>query len=120
MANIGYVESILGPLPAPAKQPVSQAFEYVLGNLSFGAVEHQTRATNFQAYWLTSTTSPTANQEVSIAHGLGRAPSFAIPVLALNQVNSQTPVLSIPRAADASRVYFSSASTSVVFNVLVG
>lgn len=120
MANIGYVESILGTLPAPAKQPVSQAFEYVLGNLSFGAVEHQTRATNFQAYWLTGRTSTTANQEVSIAHGLGRVPSYAFQVLALNQVNSQNPVLSVPRAADVNRVYVSSASTNVAFTLMVG
>lgn len=120
MANIGYVESQLGTLPPNQKGPIKAAFEYVLDNISFGVVEHQTRATNFQAYWYTSTTAATANQEFSIAHGLGRTPSFAIPVLPLDQVNSQTPVLKVSRAADNNRLYLSSASTSIPFAVLVG
>jgi hypothetical protein len=120
MANIGYIESVLGGIPKEQQAPLKKSFEYVLGNLSYGAVEHQTRATNFQAYWLTGTTSTTANQEFSIAHGLGRTPSFAFPVLPLDQVNSQTVALRVSRAADVNRVYFSSASTNAAIAVLVG
>ena len=120
MANIGYVESSLGPLPAQTKAPIKSAFEYVLKNLSLGAVEHGTIATNLQAVWLTGTTSTTANQEFSIPHGLERTPTFAFPVLALDAVNTQTPVLSVSRAADDRRVYFSCASTGVAVAMLVG
>ena len=120
MASIGYVEASLGGLPREQRGPIKGAFDYVLDNLAFGAVEHQVRATNFQAYWITATTSSVANQEVAIAHGLGKTPAFAFPVLPLDGVNSGTPVLTVTRAADASRLYLSSASTSVAFALLVG
>lgn len=120
MANIGYVEATLGPLKPEQKAPIKQAFEYVLDNLSFGAVEHQTRATNFQAYWLTGTTSTTAQLEFSVVHGLGRTPAFALPVLPLDAVNTQLPSLTVSRAADTNRIYFKSADTGVPFAVLVG
>lgn len=119
MADASYVKSIVGGLEANVKKAISEAFTYVLGNLRFGAVEHQTRATNFQAYWLTGTTSSNASQEFSIAHGLGRIPNVAFPVLPLDQVGSQSVTLQISRASDAQRVYLKSASTSVAFALLV-
>lgn len=120
MANIGYVESVLGPLPAAHKGPLKSAFEHVIKDLAFGPFEDGARVTNLQAVWLTGTTSTTANQEVSVLHGLERTPSFAVPVLPLATVNSQAPVLTVTRAADGTRVYVSSASTNVTFALLVG
>lgn len=120
MANLGGIDAALGPLPPATKAPIKSAFEYVLKNLSLGAMEHGTIATNLQAVWLSGTTSTTANQEFSIPHGLERTPTFALPVLALQAVNTQTPVLSVTRAADDRRVYFSAASTGVAIAVLVG
>ena len=120
MANSGYIDSLLGSLPREQKGAISAAFTYVLKNLSFGVVEHQKQAGNFQAYYLTSTTPAVANTEFSIAHGLGAAPNVLIPVAALNVVNSQIVPLTIARAADDNRVYLKSSSTSAVFAVLVG
>ena len=120
MADRGGVIASLGSLPPEIKGPAIAAFDYVLPNLSLGAVEHGERATNLQAVWLTGTTSTTANQEFSILHGLERTPTYAVPVLALGAVNTQTPVLNVPRAADDRRVYFSAASTGVAIAVLVG
>lgn len=120
MADIGYIESELGTLPADQKRGVLSSFRYTLNNLSFGAVEHQTRATNFQAYYLTSTTPANAQTEFSIAHGLQSAPSVLIPVLALDAVGAQVVPLQVSRAADDKRIYLKSSSTSAAFAVLVG
>lgn len=120
MADIGYIESELGGLAPEQKRPLVSAFRYLLGNLAFGAVEHQTRATNFQAYYLTGTTPAAAQTEFSIAHGLQSAPNVLVPVLALNQVGAQLVPLQIARAADDKRVYLKSSSTSAAIAVLVG
>lgn len=120
MADIGGVKAELASFEGAQKTSLQNAFSYVLNNLTFGAVEHQTRAKNFQAYYLTGTTSSNASTEFSIAHGLGSAPSVLIPVVALNQVGAQLVPLQISRAADDKRVYLKSSSTSAAFAVLVG
>ena len=120
MANPGYVESLLGGLTDDVKKSVGAAFDYVLDNLSFGAVEHQTRATNFQAYWLTGTTSSVANTEFTIAHGMGKTPNVLFAVAPLDSVNAQLVPLQVSRAADVNRIYLKSSSTSAAIAVLVG
>lgn len=120
MADIGAVEAYLAALPPEQKVALKQAFQYVLNNLAFGAVEHQTRATNFQAYYLEGTTSSVAHTEFTIAHGLGRIPHTLIPVAALGSVGAQLVPLTVSRAADANRIYLTSSSTSAAIAVLVG
>lgn len=94
-------------------------FEYVLGNITLGAPEHQERAKNLQAYWLTGTSSTTANQEFSIAHGLNTAPKYAIPAVDLGSSNTKTIRLQTTRPADSKRVYFASPETSANITLLV-
>lgn len=120
MADIGYLKSELAAFEGTQKSGLVNAFTYLLRNLSFGAVAHQEPATNFQAYYLLSTTPAVANTEFSIAHGLASAPSVVIPVLGLDQVNSQIVPLQVSRAADSKRVYLKSSSTSAAIAVLVG
>lgn len=120
MADIGGVKSYFGALSADVKLALTQTFDYVLNNLSLGAVEHQKRATNLQAYYLLGTTPAVAQTEFSIAHGLGYTPSVLIPVAGLDQVGSQIVPLSVSRAADDKRVYLKSSSTSAAMAVLVG
>lgn len=120
MADIGGVKSFLGSLPAETKLALEQTFTYVLNNLSLGAVEHQTRATNLQAYYLTDTTPAVANTEFSIAHGLGYTPNVLLPVAGLTSVGAQIVPLTVSRAADQHRVYLKSSSTSAAIAVLVG
>jgi len=120
VADIGSVESEFGALPTDHRRALVAAFRYVLRNLSFGAVEHQTPATNFQAYYLTGTTSSNANTEFSIAHGLNSAPHVLLPVLDLSAVGGQLVPLTVSRAADDKRVYLKSSSTSAAIAVLVG
>ena len=123
MADISYVKSLLGGLDAPTKKALDQAFTYVLGNIRFGGpqapTEVNTRATNLQAYWLNGTSSTTANQEFSVAHGLGYAPKVLFPVASLSQVGAQVIPLTVSRAADASRVYLKSSVTGAAFTLLV-
>jgi len=119
MATSSYVEALTGPLPADQRAVSKRVWDYVLASLTFGPVEALKRAGNFQAYWLSGTTAAVANQEFSVAHGLGRAPYLAIPVLPLDAVGSQLVPLRVTRAADASRVYFSSSAVSAAVWILV-
>lgn len=119
MADISYIKSLFGGTPTEVRKAAEQAFTYVLGNLTLGAPEDQTRAKNFQWYWFEATTSSVANQEFSFAHGLGRIPNVVIPVLPLGTVGARTVNLQVTRAADDNRVYLSSPSTSAPILVMV-
>lgn len=119
MADASFIKSLFGDTPDAVKKAADQAFTYLLGNLTLGAPEDQTRAKNFQWYWYEATTSSVANQEFSFSHGLGRIPTVMIPVLPLGSVGAKTVNLEVSRAADASRVYLKSASTSASIMVLV-
>ena len=119
MADVSYIKSLFGNTPDAVKKAAEQAFTYVLGNLTLGVPEDQTRAKNFQWYWFEATTSSVANQEFSFSHGLGRIPNVIIPVLPLGSVGARTVNLQVTRAADANRVYLSSPSTSAPVVVLV-
>ena len=120
MADIGYIKAELAAFQGAEKNGLLNAFTYLLNNLAFGSVDHQTRATNFQLYYLESTTPSSSNTEFSIAHGLGSTPMTLIPVLDLGAVGSQIVPLTVSRAADDKRVYLKSSSTSAAFAVLVG
>lgn len=119
MANPSYIESLVGNLPPEHRLAWKRCMDYVLRNLRLGPVVDQSRSENLQAYYYTATTSSTANKEFSIAHGLGRIPYVVVPVLSLDSVNQQIVPLRVTRAADASRIYLSSASTSAAVAVLV-
>lgn len=119
MADLAYVESVFGATDKETKKAAVESFRYVLGNLTMGAPEEARRAKNFQWYWFSATTSSNANEEFSIAHGLGRTPSVIIPVLPLNVVGARLVDLQVSRAADMNRIYLKSASTSAAIMVLV-
>lgn len=119
MADIGYVESELGNLPPEYKRGIVAAFRYVLNNFAFSPTDRG-RATNFQLYYKSGTTSPTVNGEFSIAHGLNSAPSVLFQVLPLSEVGTQMVPLQVSRAADDRRVYLRSSSTSAAITVAVG
>lgn len=114
MANSAYAKSLLGGLPSEIKAAIHRAFEYVVDrSFEFGPVDHQERTANFRGIYLQVETSDVANREVAIAHGLGRTPNMCIPVINPGAVNSRlVGDLTVSRAADASRLYFTSASTS--------
>lgn len=119
MADIGAIRSQLGGIKdADTKRVLTNIFEYLLANLRLGVPEHQTRATNLQAYWQSSTTAADGS-EFSIAHGLASTPRYAIPVLPLGSSGGRLVPLTVTRPADDKRVYLQSASTSAPFVLLV-
>lgn len=120
MAVSGYLESLLGGLPADVKRVLTEAFRYVLPNGRFGPIEHQTKSESFQAYYVTSTTA-TSTSEFSIVHGMGRTPYLAVRLLDVGSSNTGDPVLRVPRPADAQRVYLKAdaGSTNMVFSLLL-
>ena len=114
MALEGYVLSLLGGFPADAKKSLTEIFRYVLPNGRFGPASHQAKTESFQAVYVSSTTSATANEEFSVLHGLGRAPYLVVPTLPLDVVGGALVRLQVTRAADAARVYLRSPDTSAV------
>jgi hypothetical protein len=121
MADIGAVRGQLNGIPdATTKRILINVFEYLLGNMRFGEPENQTRAENFQAYFLNSTT-PASTNEFSIAHGLHTTPKLLIPVIDPQTVGSKFPQLEISRAADDRRIYLkaTAGSTGMAFTLLV-
>jgi len=119
MANASYVESLMGGLDRDLRAAFKRVFDYVLNNLRFGVAAHQVRAENLQAYYLTSTTPGTANEEFSIVHGLGVTPHLIIPVVPADKVGAAIVNVQVTRAADASRVYLRSPSTAAQVWLLV-
>lgn len=119
MADIAYVKSFLGGIDAAIKRAVSAALEYILDNLTIGAVEDGTRADNFQWYFRKLTTPGTANQEFSVTHSLGRKPRLLIPILPLDVQGAKLVPLEVSEIADESRVYLKSSETNATTYVLI-
>lgn len=121
MANRGYIESLLSPLPLDLRKPFTDLFRYLLKDLRFGQVVSGDPAENFGGGFFTTTTPAVANTEFTIAHSFGRTPYVVIPVLPLNVVNATLVPLTVSRAADANRVYLkSSAQTATVYVYMEG
>jgi hypothetical protein len=120
MADLGIVKSYIAGLSNQGDKKIwTQVFTHLLQTISFGEPEHETKATNLNAYFYTATTPAVANTEFSIAHGIGARPRLAIPVVDLRQQGSAFVPLRVSKAADSKRVYFTSTSTSAVVTVLV-
>lgn len=120
MASPAYVEAILrGALPDAQRAAFKTAFDYVLNNLRIGRPVDQERAENLQNYFVVGTTAGVANQEFTVAHGLGTPPYIAIPVLPLQSVNITLPQLTVTRAADGSRIYLKSPAVGATFCLMI-
>ena len=119
MATSSQAKTLLGVVPAELKKALGNVFDYILTNtLAFGPIDSsvpQTKTTNFAGRYVKFTTSGTAGVEASAAHGLGRVPNVVFQVLSPRVVNASfVGDLTVGRAADENRVYFTSASTGVV------
>lgn len=84
-----------------------------------GLPGHQKQGTNIRWVQINGVTHQTAGQEFTIAHGMGRQPVLIIPTLDLSVVNATMPQLTVSRAADVNRLYFTSPSTSAAFTIFV-
>ncbi len=125
MAKASFATSLVGGLTADLRQAFQAFATYFFNNLRFGVPTTRAeqsdaaRAENFQLFCLSSTTPSTALTEFSIAHGLGVTPYLLLPCLNLQNVNEQIVPLQVSRAADASRIYLKSTSTSAVVRFYV-
>ena len=100
-------------MPASVKVPMLNIIREGFKQLRFGAPDDAAAACeNFAGKLVPMTTAAVANNEVAVAHGLGRTPRLAFPVLALDTVNATLPVLTVTRAADSTYLYVKSATTS--------
>jgi len=116
MASKGYIASILNQLEANIKKALQPAFDHALDDFILGGA---TKAANFRWVKVSSTTHADANTEFSIVHGLGTIPTWIVPVVRLDDVNSQLVPLTVTKASDAMRIYLKSPSTGAAFTVFV-
>ena len=122
MPDIGDLRRLAQGVPDQTTRRVLTEIAELLvgrGGVEVGVPEHQTRSKNWASYYLTGTTSTTADQEFSIAHGLGRAPYVILPVLDAQTVNARAVRLKTTRAADSQRIYLSSPETGAAITLLV-
>ena len=112
MSSLGYLDTLLHTLDVNVRQPIKDAFRYVMLENALGGT---TKAENFAWFKVSGTTHATANTEFTIVHGMDHAPSKLIPVLPLDSTSSQLVPLAVTRVSDATRIYLKSSSTGVVF-----
>ena len=118
MAIPGYIGTQLAGLGKEAQGILTRVFEYVLGNLKFGAPETGKRALNFQWYCLTATAPATPDTEFSILHGLSSAPYLVLPVLDA-RVPASSVNVTVTKASDAKRIYLSCSIANAPITVYV-
>ena len=122
MATSSYAKTLLGGLPTDLKTAFNKFAEYIFDRtFTFGPVDTsdaQTACQNLAGRFVRVTTAPVANMEVAVAHGLAKAPAMMMQVVSPAIVNSQfLGDLTVSRAADNTRIYLKSASTSVVLHL---
>lgn len=121
MADLGFVESELKALPVEIRATMLRVFRAILKDVRFG---HPTGDTsdpmvNMAGGFFHGTTPSTPGDEFSIAHGFGRVPYLAVPVLRLDSVGSSIVSLTVSRAADDKRVYLTSTEASAPVSLAI-
>ena len=110
MADLGLIETEIKSLPAALQPTVLRIFRAFLKDVRFGhpsgAVPDPTL--NMAGGFFHATTPAVAGTTFSIAHGFGRVPYLALPVLRLDAVGSSIVPVTVAQAADGRRVYLTS------------
>lgn len=119
MARSSYVATLLGSLESGIRKVVTAAFDYVLRNIRFGAVEHLEPSENFAGVFYEVTTSSASTTAFTFAHQLNTVPKSLIQLLPLNTTGAQLVRLTVDQVADANRVYLRSPDTGATFFVMV-
>lgn len=96
-------------------------FRGFLRDIRFGhpTGEQPDPALNMGGAFFHGTTPATPGETFTIAHGFGRVPYLAVPVLMLDAVGSSTVSLTVAREADDKRVYFTSTEASAPISVFI-
>jgi hypothetical protein len=121
MADLGFIESETKSLPQQMQATFFRIWRALVPDLRFGHPTGDSRdpCTNFGGAFLHGTTPSVAGTEFSLPHAFGRVPYLAMPVLRLDAVGSSAVPLTVSRAADAKRVYFTSTIASAPVSVYV-
>jgi len=114
MADLSLIESELNGLPVEMRATFLRIFRAFLKDLRFGHPkgEQPDPMWNFGGGFFHGTTPATPGDEFTIAHGFGRVPYLAFPVLMLDTVGSSVVPVTVSRAADNKRLYFTSTIAS--------
>lgn len=121
MADLGFVLSEVKSLPEAERATFTRIFTTVLKEIRFGHPlgEQPDPSTNLGGGFFHGTTPATPGDEFSITHGFGRVPYLAIPILLLDTVGSSVVPLTVSRAADDKRLYFTSTIASAPVSLFV-
>lgn len=121
MADLGFIESEIKALPVELRPTFLRIFRGFLKDIRFG---HPTGSAadpmvNMAGGFFHGTTPATPGTEFTIAHGFGRVPYLAVPILRLDSVGSSIVSLTVARAADDKRLYLTSTEASVPISLAV-
>jgi hypothetical protein len=121
VADSGFIESEIKSLPVELRAKMLRIFRAFLKDIRFG---HPTGdvpdpMVNMAGGFYHGTTPATPGNEFTIAHGFGRVPYLAVPVLRLDAVGSSLVSLTVSRAADDKRVYFTSTEASAPVSLAI-
>lgn len=121
MANLGSVESLIQSLPSELRPTMLLIFRSFLRDIRFGhpGGDQPDPMLNMGGGFFHGTTHATPGSEFTIAHGFGRTPYLALPVLRLDAVGSSIVPLTVSHVADDKRLFFTSTIASAPFSLAV-
>lgn len=121
MADLGFIESEIKSLPVELRPTFLRIFRALLKDIRFGHPigDQPDPMVNMAGGFFHGTTPSTPGEEFSIAHGFGRTPYLALPVLRLDAVGSSVVSLTVARVADDKRIFLTSTVASAPFSLAV-
>lgn len=121
MADLSFVETELKTLPEALRPTFLRVFRAFLKDIRFGhpTGDASDPMVNMAGGFFHGTTPHTPGDEFSIAHTFGRTPYLALPALRLDAVGSSLVSLTVSRAADDKRVYFTSTEADTPVTLVV-
>ena len=119
MAVIGYVDTLVAPLPQEMRKALTDCFSYAFATTLWGPVVNGRRAVTGQQYFVSFLTPAVANQEFAVPHGLSAVPNLAVPVLDVRTANSAIVPLTITRKADDHYIYLKCPTVNAPVTLLV-
>lgn len=121
MADLGFLEGEIKALPEAMRASMLRIVRHLAKEMRYGHPngDQPDPALNFGGAFFHGTTPDTPGDEFTIAHGFGRTPYLALPILVLDTVGSELVPLTVSRAADDKRLYFTSTEAGAHFSLFV-
>lgn len=121
MADLGFFESEIRSLPDTLRPTMLRLFRALLKDIRLGhpSGDASDPMLNLGGAFLHGKTPSVAGTEFTIKHSFGRTPYVAFPVLRLDAQGSSVVRLTVSRAADDKRVYFTSLDINAPISLAV-